>query len=155
TSISRLRKGHIVATGQIGQLPETVAAIEIGTGDLLELRLGDAFARSGRRGTDGTVKTPAMISVDVPAMFARVNVGDRVVIDDGLVEGIGRRVTAERIVVEIVRPSKAKLRAEKGINLPDTQLQIGALTPDDLADLAVVAPLADMIALSYVGTARD
>jgi pyruvate kinase len=47
------------------------------------------------------------------------------------------------------------LRAEKGINLPDTDLYISALTDKDLADLESVVRFADIIGLSYVREPED
>ena len=49
----------------------------------------------------------------------------------------------------------AKLRAEKGVNFPDTELGLSALTEKDLADLRSVVGFADMIALSFLRTPQD
>ena len=43
-----------------------------------------------------------------------------------------------------------KLAADKGINLPDSTLELAALTAKDLEDLAFVARHADMVGLSFV-----
>lgn len=48
-----------------------------------------------------------------------------------------------------------RLRAEKGINLPDTDLDIPALTGKDLADLKSVVRFADIIGLSFVRDPED
>jgi pyruvate kinase len=48
-----------------------------------------------------------------------------------------------------------KLRAEKGINFPDTDLNMPALTGKDLEDLKFVVQYADMIGLSFVRTPED
>jgi pyruvate kinase len=47
------------------------------------------------------------------------------------------------------------LAADKGINLPDTQLDLPALTDKDTRDLVVDAQLADMIGLSFAQSADD
>lgn len=49
----------------------------------------------------------------------------------------------------------AKLAPEKGINLPDTTINVSALTAKDLADLDYVASRADIIGLSFVRTPED
>jgi len=61
------------------------------------------------------------------------------------------------IGVEITQaaPLGSKLRAEKGINLPDTDLDIPALTEKDLADLRAMAPLVNMVGLSFVRAPAD
>ena len=63
----------------------------------------------------------------------------------------------ERITVTITQtgPKGAKLRAEKGINFPDTPLAMSALTEKDLADLPQVVRLADMVQLSFVREPQD
>jgi len=53
------------------------------------------------------------------------------------------------------RPGGERLRAEKGINLPDTQMDLSALTRRDLADLAVAARHADIVGLSFVRSVDD
>ncbi len=53
------------------------------------------------------------------------------------------------------RPGGERLRAEKGINLPDTHMDVSALTRRDLADLAVVARHADIVGLSFVRSVDD
>jgi len=52
-------------------------------------------------------------------------------------------------------PGGGKVRAEKGINLPDTDVPVPALSADDLRSLDAVVELADMVALSFVRTPDD
>jgi pyruvate kinase len=47
------------------------------------------------------------------------------------------------------------LRADKGINLPESTLHTPSLTPKDLHDLPFLVGHADLIALSFVRTAAD
>ena len=47
------------------------------------------------------------------------------------------------------------MRGGKGINLPDTDLPIAAMTPQDEEDLATVVELADVIDVSFVRSAAD
>jgi pyruvate kinase len=48
-----------------------------------------------------------------------------------------------------------KLRSDKGINLPDSALNLPALTKKDLEDLEFVAKHADMVGLSFAQNAND
>jgi pyruvate kinase len=48
-----------------------------------------------------------------------------------------------------------KLRADKGINLPDTAIAAPSLTPEDLQALPFVVEHADAVALSFVRAPRD
>jgi pyruvate kinase len=77
--------------------------------------------------------------------------------DDGKIGGIALDNDEEIITVEITHTSLkgGRLRAEKGINLPDTDLSMPALTSKDLKDLKFVVQYADMIGLSFVRTPED
>ena len=58
---------------------------------------------------------------------------------------------------EITRadPGGSKLGADKGINFPDSDLRLPALTKQDLANLDFVAQHADIVGLSFVRRAED
>ena len=68
-----------------------------------------------------------------------------------------RRVETDWLEVEIVRARDCgeTLAADKGINLPDSQLSLPGLTAKDIEDPAVVAKLADLVGQSFVQQASD
>ena len=47
------------------------------------------------------------------------------------------------------------MRADKGVNLPESDLRLDATTTKDLEDLAFVARHADIVELSFANTRRD
>ena len=49
----------------------------------------------------------------------------------------------------------SRLRAGKGINVPDAQLPISALTDKDISDLSTVIELADIVEMSFVRDPSD
>jgi pyruvate kinase len=106
---------------------------------------------------DGGILQPAVVSCALPEVFVGVRVGEPILFDDGKIRGAIRGVAADRLRVEIlaVAGGTAKLRAEKGINLPETELDLPALTAKDVEDLAFVAKHADMVALSFVQRPED
>ncbi len=108
----------------------------------------------GRPGGDGTV---AEVACTLPEVLQQVRKGERVCFDDGRIAGVVARVAATRVEVEITDagPEGAKLAADKGINLPDSRLELPALTAKDLTDLAVAARHADMVGLSFAQSAAD
>jgi len=97
------------------------------------------------------------IGCTLPEVFDRVEIGQRVWLDDGKFGGHIERATSDEIVIAItdVRPGGAKLKAGKGINFPDTDLRLDALTAKDLADLDFVAKHADIVNLSFVRDPAD
>jgi pyruvate kinase len=90
-------------------------------------------------------------------VLRQVRRGERIWFDDGHIGGVIRRVGAAGVKVEITdcRPGGATLRADKGINLPDSTLHLPALTDKDVEDLAVVVKHADLVGLSFAQSAAD
>jgi len=86
-----------------------------------------------------------------------VRAGERIWLDDGKIGGTIEAVEPGEIHVGIThaRARGEKLRADKGINLPDSSLRLPALTQKDIADLPFVAAHADMVGYSFVRTAAD
>lgn len=105
---------------------------------------------------DPELALPA-IGCTLPQALAQVRKGDRVWFDDGHLGGVARRSGTRKVEVEIThaRDGGQKLGADKGINLPDTALDLPALTAQDLADLPTVAAHADLVGLSFTQSAAD
>jgi pyruvate kinase len=97
------------------------------------------------------------IGCTLPDAFDRVTAGERVWLDDGKFGGIVERVTHDEIEIRMtdVRPGGANLKAGKGINFPDTDLRLDALTAKDIVDLDFVARHADIVNLSFVREPAD
>jgi len=96
-------------------------------------------------------------AVSVPEIVTRLAPGDRVRYDDGKLEAVVESVADGEAVVRVVRAKAggAKLKPEKGINLPDTALGLSPLTAKDEDDLASVIACADMIGYSFVSRPDD
>ena len=94
----------------------------------------------------------ARIGCTLPAALAAAAPGQHVVLDDGKITGVVEGVGPGEVVVRIesAGPRGSRLRAEKGINLPDADLQADPVTDADLPFLEVAAARADMVALSFV-----
>jgi pyruvate kinase len=151
------RKSRLIAKGTVGALPAVERWIALRPGDTLDVVRGEMPGRDAVRDDDGNLLQPAFVSCALPEVFVGVRVGEPILIDDGKIRGTIRGVAADRLRAEItaVAGGAAKLRAEKGINLPETELDVPALTAKDVADLALVAKHADMVALSFVRRPED
>lgn len=100
---------------------------------------------------------PYRIGCSLEEAFDHVKVGERVWIDDGKIGTLIREVTSDEIRLEVVAAGAngSKMRAEKGINFPDSHIVLPALTEEDLTHIPFVAQHADMVNMSFVRTAED
>ena len=83
--------------------------------------------------------------------------GHRIFYDDGKLGLVVIRTTHWGLVakVETCADKGVKLKPEKGLNFPDTNFSVDALTLKDLDDLDFVAAHADAIEYSFVQSAAD
>ncbi len=140
------------ADSTVGPLPPQDQHILLKKGDRLVLTQSLEPGRPSVQGRDGNLLAPACIGCTLPEVFRDLRPGERILLDDGKIAGVVLDVTPDHVVIEVnqARPRGEKLRADKGINLPDTQLQLPALTPKDIEDLKSVVALADMVGYSFV-----
>lgn len=102
-------------------------------------------------------KLPA-VECTLSEAVAAAKKGDRVFIDDGKLETRVIGVEPWGIVVEVhAGPDEDgyKLKAEKGVNFPDTDFSVPALTQDDREALGFAAHHADGIEFSFVQREED
>ncbi len=94
------------------------------------------------------------IPVDFPTLARCLRPGDRILLDDGLIELEVLEVDPPRIRTRV--RVGGVLRSHKGINLPTASLDTPALTEKDVEDVAFgVEHGVDYIALSFVRTPED
>jgi len=137
----------------VGAVPPVPQYHVLCPGDRLRLTVGLEPAEPWSHGQPGT----ARIGCTLPAAFEVARPGQHVVLDDGRLTGVVEDVRPGEIDLRIVTasPRGAKLRAEKGINLPEADLHLEAVTDEDLPLLRVAAAHADMVALSFLRHERD
>ena len=142
------RRIHTAYPSGIQPLP---SAIRLHRGDVLQLTAEPAD------GDDAGDAEPPRIACTLPEVIGQVHVGERVWIDDGRIGAVVRKASRRRLELEIVqaRDGGEKLMADKGINWPDSQLDLPALTDKDLQDLRTVAKVADLVGLSFVQAPDD
>jgi pyruvate kinase len=155
TPLRRRRTGKPRATVLAG-FPPAAGSLRLQRGDVLHVTrsgIGRAATAPGR----GRRGRPATVSCTLPEVLAQVRRGERIVFDDGRIGGVVLRASPERLEVRIIqaRAGGERLAGDKGINLPDTALELPALSEKDRADLAVVASCADLVGLSFAQRAAD
>jgi len=146
-----------IASAHVGKLPHLPQTLLLKPGDTLVLTRERVLGKPASYRKTGELISPAQIGVSLPQMLDHVKTGDPVWFDDGKIGGVVRAVTAHSASVEIVqaRPEGERLGTEKGINLPETRIDIPALTADDLEALKFIVQHADLVGYSFVRTESD
>ncbi len=118
--------------------------------DTVKLEAGAKFTLTTRQ-VPGDV---ANVSVDFSALPAAVHPGDRILLNDGLIELRVLSRDKTDVVTRVV--NGGELASHKGINLPGVSLEISALTDKDRADLQfAIEKHVDYVALSFVRRGED
>jgi len=136
----------------VGPLPADAELLLLDVGDTVIVTRDPEPGRGARRDREGRSVEPARVPCSLPEVFADVRPGESVWFDDGKIGAVVVSASSEALTVRITHADVggSKLRADKGINLPDTELRLPALTAEDLANLAFVARHADLVGLSFV-----
>jgi len=158
---SRSKSGKFVAQkkkpARLGKLPALPQTLLLKEGDTLILTRSAEIGRPAIYDKAGQLVAPAQIGVSIPQILEQAKPGEPVWFDDGKIGGIIRAVDAASVSVEITqaRPEGEKLAAEKGINLPETRIDIPPLTADDFEALKFIVQHADLVGYSFVRTDSD
>lgn len=140
--------GPKIRTGKVGHVK---GSRQVRRGDAIVIALPGKLkmARHGR--------TVAGVECSLPEAVQAARPGEHVLYDDGKVDAIVERVESWGILARVDRCADkgVKLKPEKGLNFPDTEFSVGALTEKDLEDLRFVATRADGIEFSFVQSPND
>lgn len=100
---------------------------------------------------------PLQVRCTLVEAVEQARIGGRVWFDDGKIGATIIERGPEGLVLSVTHASSEgeRLKDDKGINFPDTELALAPLTDKDREDLPHVARLADMINYSFVQTGDD
>lgn len=154
--LRRHRHGQGKRDTELSGIAATPGELRLARGDMLNV-VADGLGHPASPASPGKLSRRATVACTLPEVLVRVRAGERIWFDDGRIGGMVRRASAKRLEVEITdaRSGSEHLGADNGINLPDTRLDLPALTPKDLADLSAVAQHADMVGLSFAQSGDD
>lgn len=141
---------------RIGDFPGAAQVIRLFRGDRLLLRNDDRPGTAATTAGNGQV-TPAEIGCSHPEVVTLLRPGASVWIDDGKLGCVVTETGSAGALLEVTHagPKGVRLRGDKGINFPDTELPLPALTARDLEDLDFVCAHADIVGLSFVRRLED
>lgn len=124
---------------RVGKLPEEGVMLEAG--------------REVVFSTDPKAKLPK-ISLTYENLHSDVAPGDKMLLDDGLLDVVVKDVKGRDITCQVV--TGGKLTSSKGLNLPTATLSIPAITEKDKEDLDFgISQGVDWVALSFVRNAKE
>jgi pyruvate kinase len=145
--ISRNRRRAVAILGDL-QGPKIRTGMM--RGDVMTLTSGESvvITTADVLGEDGVIPTT------YKALPQDVSDGDRILLDDGLLELQVEKISGEQVHCRVLVGGQLKNR--KGMNLPGVAVSAPALTEKDLADLEFcIEQELDYLALSFVRTAAE
>jgi pyruvate kinase len=144
-------------TYEVGDLPTVEQPLLLRMGDRLIIHADNRPGEPAVENEEGEVTEPAHISCQQPEVFAYLSPGEAISLNDGKISGVIREVSDEQLDVEITKakPTGSRLRGNRGINFPDSDIQLPGLTATDKTNLEFVARYADAVSLSFIRKPRD
>ena len=120
------------------------------TEDKYPLTIGQKFTFD----TDDAPGDETRVQLPDSDVLASLNVGDRILLNDGKIEMTVDSVAPNRVDATVVRGNE--IWSRRGFNLPDTEISTSVLTEKDRADLAyAVTKKPDYVAISFVQRPED
>ena len=117
---------------------------------LVTLRPGSTFTIT----TDPVVGNERIVSTPFTPLPREVQLGQRISINDGLVELVVTSLDATKVVTRVVHGGP--ISSKKGMNFPDSELTIPAITEKDEEDVKfAIGQELDYIAASFVRRRSD
>ncbi len=128
-----------------------------------KIRIGNVAEKDGVLITAGSrlvltnvevLGTAEMVSTPYDGMYNDVQIGDRILMDDGKLEVKVTGIEQSNVVTEVVYGGF--LKSKKGVNLPNTKVSMPSVTEKDYEDLDFgLENDVEWIALSFVRRASD
>ena len=113
---------------------------------------GDILTFTSR---EKVIGTKDKIYISYPNLHHDVEVGNKILIDDGKLEVVVVSVAPDGDV-KVAVTYGGTLLPKKGVNLPDTKISLPAMTEKDIIDLEfIIAHECDWVALSFVRQVED
>ena len=129
--------------------------VKLNVGDHLVLTKKDTKGRESLHDENNDLIHAAEIGVLLPQIIDDIKVGDTLYFDDGMIKAVVIDKNPDDAILEIIKAYKSKLSSNKGINLPNTMLNLPSLTERDIELLPFVCQYADIVGYSFVRKPED
>ena len=118
--------------------------------DSIKLSRGKEIVLSAKR----TTGNESQLWTSHRGLAKDVAVGDRVLLDDGLIQLKVKKIDGNKIICRVIEGGV--LSSNKGVNLPGIAVSLPSLTKKDKVDLSFgLSHEVDMVAVSFVRNAED
>jgi len=142
---------------EVGELPYHEESLNIHQNDRVKLCKDIIDGQPAQYDKDGNLLRHARLSSTLPEIVDELKVNEKVMFDDGKITGVVEEKSDSVAIIRIThaKGGSASLKADKGINMPQTKLNIPGLTDKDKKDLRFVAQHADIVNFSFVNHPDD
>jgi pyruvate kinase len=142
---------------RVGELPAVEQPLLLHVGDTLIVHRDNTPGEPAMEDADGVILDPAHIACQQPEVFEFLSAGETISLNDGKVSGVIREASEEQLDVEITKakPTGSRLRGQRGINFPQSDIRLPGLTSVDKANLVFIAKFADAVSLSFIRKPAD
>lgn len=143
-------------SARVISVPVQEQSIPLQEGDILVLTSDLDSGHPAVFDAEGKVLTPASIGCTLPGVFQDVRPGEPIWFDDGKIGGKIQSIHDDALYIRITHaPGGVKLKSDKGINLPESDLKLDALSQDDIDALEFACQHADVVEMSFVNSPED
>lgn len=151
------RKSKKVAHTLFTGIPSQPSVIRLNNGDILRVTSDKTLGSPAKLDSKGKITEPATVPCTIKEIFRQVKAEESILFDDGKIAGVIEDVQPELMTVQITRAGNngSKLASDKGINFPDSNLNIPPVTEYDKECLTFALRHADMVGFSFVKQAED
>lgn len=145
------------ATFRLGPVASITLAIKVFKGDLIILSNDAIDGKPAVYDHNGLTLEPVQLSCTLRKVTERLEVGHSVWIDDGKIGAVVENIDVKGAWLRIThaKTTGSLIKPDKGMNFPDTLLDLPALSNKDLDDLANICQYADLIGFSFVESIAD
>jgi len=134
---------------------KTKKSIKIKVGERLLITKNKTLGKESVFGKNNKQLEIGEIGVLLPEIIDDAKIGDTILFDDGMIKSKVLSKRKNELEILITDCYKSKISSFKGINLPDTILNLPALNEKDIELLPFVCKHADIVGYSFVRKATD
>ncbi len=149
--IRRINEEHLFNIAILADLQGPKLRVGEIQDNALDLKIGDEFLFVN----EPSIGTHESVYISYPNFAHDVQVGEKILLDDGKIEVLVIEILPDgKVRVKVTVPGI--LSSKKGVNLPDTKISLPSLSEKDLTDLDfIIEHHIDWVALSFVRQPED